>query len=92
MTFSEEQVEWIVVEVIRRLGLMSASHRGAAAEEHSSTHDELVLKDRVITLRLLEGRWTGVARLVVPPRAVVTPAVRDELKARKIEMVVRASD
>ena len=29
----------------------------------------------------------GVKRVVVQPRAVVTPAVRDELKAKKIELI-----
>jgi len=83
MTFTEEQVTAIVVEVIRRLGLLD----GVAVVERSSTTAELAVTDRVVTLRSLEGRLTNIAKLIVPPRAVVTPAVRDELKQRKIELV-----
>jgi hypothetical protein len=83
MTVSEEQIEWIVTEVIRRLGLLD----GVAVGERSSTAAELRLTDQVITLRTLEGRLANVARLVVLPRAVVTPTVKDELRARGIELV-----
>jgi hypothetical protein len=81
MTFDEEQVEWIVAEVMRRLGVATVVAGNGGAE--------LVLKERVVTMRLIEGRLAGVSRLVVPQCAVVTPAVRDELKQRKIELVSR---
>lgn len=86
MTFNEEQVEWIVREVIRRLGLV-----GASAEESGTPRSnvELCISERVVTLRTIEGRLAGARRLVVVPRAIVTPAVKDELKARKIELVFR---
>lgn len=80
MTFSEEQVERIVLEVIRRLGLL------ASPSQHRAT-SELALGERVITMRLVEGRLSGVNRLIVANRAVVTPSVRDELKQRNIELV-----
>ena len=82
MTLNEEQVEWIVAEVIRRLGLLLEGTReaGAAAAE-------LVMSENVITMRTIEGRLMGVKRVVVPRRAVMTPAVKDELKSRKIELV-----
>ena len=86
MTFTEEQVEWIVVEVIRRLGLLGAS---AEAQGAPQAQVELCLSERVVTLRTIEGRLASAKRLVVVPRAVVTPAVKDELKARNIELVVR---
>jgi len=84
MTFSEEQVEWIVVEVIRRLRV--------AGDERSSSPvaGELVIDARVVTLRSIEGRLAGVKRLVVVPRAVITPTVKDELKQRQIELVREA--
>ena len=82
MTLSEEQVEWIVAEVIRRLTAASTTaHEGEA---------ELVLKERVVTVRLIEGRLTNVKRVVVSPRAVVTPAVKDELKQRRIQLAREA--
>jgi hypothetical protein len=48
--------------------------------------DELVLTGQVITLADLDGCLATVRRVVVPPRAVVTPAVRDELLRRKIAL------
>ena len=99
MTFTEQQVEWIVVEVLRRLGFgvamgREANHGSPAANPPSSaapptaTHlDELRFNDGVITLWLIEGRLRGVTRVIIPPRAVVTPAVKDELKQRQIELV-----
>jgi hypothetical protein len=81
MTLNEEQVEWIVAEVMRRVGVASIAAGDGGAE--------LVLKERVVTMRLIDGRLAGVSRLVVPTRAVVTPAVKDELKHRKIELVIR---
>ncbi len=86
MTFTQEQVETIVLEVIRRLGLLVGDAK-VAVGERSSTTAELSLAEKVVTLRSIEGRLAGVQRLVVTRRAVVTPAVKDELKQRKIELV-----
>jgi hypothetical protein len=86
MTFSEEQIEWIVAEVIRRLRLLGAS---ADANGAPQSNVELCVNERVVTLRTIEGRLASVRRLVVVPRAIVTPAVKDELKARNVELVVR---
>ena len=83
MTFSEKQVEWIVVEVIRRLGLLE----GEAVDECNANTTELKVPDQVVTLRLLGGRLSDISRVVVSQRAVVTPAVKDELRMRKIELV-----
>ena len=91
MTVTPEQLEWIVQEVIRRLKAAAGDGRVAVGERSSTTAD-LRLTDKVITLRSLEGRLDGVSRLVVSPRAVVTPAVKDELKQRKIELVVMAGE
>jgi hypothetical protein len=81
MTYSEEQVEWIVREVLRRLG---ATRPGP---QHHAAGSDLHLTERVITMRSIEGRLHGVNQLVVPHRAVVTPAVKDELKQRKIQLI-----
>lgn len=84
MTFTQADVERIVAEVIRRLRGMEPSPAGAAP---ASVGHDLILTERVITLRTVEGRLGGVQRLLVPAKAVVTPAVRDELKKHKIELV-----
>ena len=87
MTFTEEQVEWIVRDVIRRLGLLEG--QSDIAKPGNSAMGELVVAERVVSMRSLEGRLANVARIVVSDRAVVTPAVRDELRSRKIELVRR---
>jgi hypothetical protein len=81
MTFTEQEVEWIVVEVLRRLGLAARSQGPVA------TTPELTLTDKVIAMRTIDGRLNGVKRLQVPAKAVVTPAVRDELIRLSIELV-----
>jgi hypothetical protein len=82
MTYTQQDVERIVLEVIRRLGL-----QGSPQAVAPTTGSELILTDPVITTRSVEGKLTGVARLVVTQRAVVTPSVRDELSDRQIELV-----
>lgn len=81
MTFNEEQVEWIVAEVIRRLRLVANDQAPSAAG------GELRLNDMVITMRTIEGRLSDIKRLSVRSKAVITPAVRDELKGRNIELL-----
>lgn len=95
MTLTEEQIDWIVAEVIRRLGVaLKQSANGAAVDQaanrgvvESPSKTDLRLTERLITLRTIEKQLAGVNRLVVPPKSVVTPAVKDELRARKIELV-----
>ncbi len=82
MTYTEQDVERIVLEVIRRLGLLASLPPTTPANG-----SELTLADRVVTLRSVQGKLTGVARLIVATRAVVTPAVHDELKQHRIELV-----
>jgi hypothetical protein len=78
MTVTPEQLEWIVQEVIRRLRLL---------ESNPPPTGELRLTECVVTLATLKDRMANVQRIVVTPRAVVTPAVRDELRQRTIELV-----
>ena len=54
MTFSEEQVEWIVAEVLRRLGVAGANARAC----HGGS--DLDVAERVVTMRSIEGRLAGV--------------------------------
>jgi hypothetical protein len=61
-----------------------APTRSAAAPVPSN--GELVVLRQVVTMSELEGRLEGVRRLVVPPQAVVTPSVRDELHRRNVTL------
>lgn len=83
MTFSEDQVERIVREVVRRLLALesSAGNRPALAEGNALTLDE-----RVISMETLRGRLEGVRRVAVTRRAVVTPAARDLLRERGVDL------
>lgn len=85
--YDAEFIEYIVQEVIRRLTAGGvAISRGASSSPPNDTKRELVLSERLITLATLAGRLEGVARVIVPRKALVTPAVRDELRARSIEL------
>jgi hypothetical protein len=58
----------------------------SAPSEPKAPADALVLTDRVVTLAQLEGRTAAMRRLIVPQGAVVTPAVRDELRRRRMTL------
>jgi len=82
MTLKAEEIERIVQEVIRRLT--------SAGVQVTKLKPTLELEDRLVTLASLEGRLEGIRQLVVLPKAVVTPSVRDELRDKKIELVRQA--
>ena len=84
---SSIEIEQIVRVVMQRLAAAGdlISGVGSIADTELS---ELVLRQRVITLASLEGQTLkGKQRLRVHPRAVVTPAVHDELRKFKVELV-----
>jgi len=83
--FDPEFMERIVQEVIRRLVERGVVVRLAANIDEA----ELAVSDKVVTLATLGGRLVGVKRLVVGGRAIVTPAVKDELNDRSIELIRR---
>lgn len=53
---------------------------------------ELALSNRLVTMADVEGRLSGIRRVVVPARAIVTPAVRDELLRRRVELRFASAD
>lgn len=83
--FDPELVEYIVAEVIRRLRQQGASF----ANEPKVGSGELVLDNHVVTLATLDRQLTEVRRVVVNTRAIVTPAVKDVLKEKGVELVRR---
>ncbi len=56
------------------------------ARVYSPRDGELTLPNKVITLATLENRLTGIRQIVVPPGAVITPAVRDLLAEKGIKV------
>ena len=86
-TINSELIERIVQEVIRRL-----VERGVVVGEATNddeTETEFAVSDRVITLATIDGRLIGVKRLLVGSHSIVTPAVKDELNNRSIELCRR---
>ena len=79
MRLTDAEIERIVREVIRRL-----TSAGVQVDNANST---LKVEGRLVTLATIEGRLEGIQQLVVQPKAVVTPSVRDELRDKKVELV-----
>lgn len=90
--WSEER---IVTEVLRRLRAVASADAPAptsnapapAVPAPPDPPGRLTLDQPLVTLATIAGRLTGVRQFVVRPRAVVTPAVRDELRSRGITLL-----
>lgn len=65
---------------------------GNTKTENTTAGSDLHLSLPVISVARLEGKLTGVKRLVVSPKAVVTPAAKDLLRERKIELARGTAD
>ena len=89
-------IELVVREVLRALGASAAppsppaplpsNGRGEPDAGRIRTEGQLVVCERVVTLAQLDGRLSGVKQVVVPPHAIVTPAVHDELARRNVTL------
>ena len=79
MRLTDAEIERIVREVIRRL-----TSAGVQVDTATST---LKIDKRLVTLATIEGQLEGIQKLVVMPKAGVTPSGRDELRDKKIELV-----
>jgi hypothetical protein len=77
MNLTERDIDWIVAEVVRRLAILSGGR-----EPPESTP----ITDKVITLETLK-KYQQHSELVVTPRAIITPAAKDELKQRNIRLI-----
>lgn len=92
-------LERVVQEVLRELNRLAgppplapaATPRTPSQSAVPAADGQLALSDRVVTLSLLEGRLAGLRKLVVSPTSLVTPAVRDELARRNVELIVGLS-
>jgi hypothetical protein len=56
------------------------------AGAQAAGNDELLLSVRLVTLDVIADRLEGIRRVIVGPKTVVTPAARDALRQRKIEL------
>lgn len=88
-------VETIVRRVMERLAeLKLVNHQGESGPREKDRADKtpgqvLELNDQVITLENIRGRLQETKTLVVKQKAVVTPAVHDELRSRGIKLETR---
>lgn len=78
---ADGEFERVVVEVIRRLGLPKSKNSTGRTVD-----GVFVAKERVITLASLADRLEGIKRIVAPAKGLVTPAARDLLKSKGIEL------
>ena len=97
MAGQQRDIEWIVGEVMRRL--MDAERaveetitetkmaKPPAKKRQEPKPGQLQLNHRVVTTAQIDGRLDGIRQVVVPVRAVVTPAVRDTLRKKRIALV-----
>jgi hypothetical protein len=78
------EIERIVREVLAEMG---ASPPLAASQGPVAAEGDVVVACRLVTLAAVADQLASARRLVVPPHAVVTPAVRDELRRRSVPLV-----
>jgi hypothetical protein len=90
MSLGQADIERIVREVMMQLKHVAqppAAPLPAAPPQTPVVHNsDLVIDDRVVTLDSIVGRLNGAKQVIVPPGALVTPSVRDELRRRGVEL------
>ena len=94
VTASTEDIQRIVREVMAQLGAASKIIAAPAAPADVSLavptaeHEgDLFVDSPVVTLESIAGRLHGARQLMVPPGALVTPAVRDELRRNGVALI-----
>ncbi|MGN6547137.1 MAG: hypothetical protein ACTHK7_18945 [Aureliella sp.] len=88
MQLSTIDIEQIIRVVMERLAAAGDLMEGVAEmAEPTGQSTELVIQDRVVTTHLVEAQLDGKRTLRIGHRAVVTPAVLDLLRAKRIELV-----
>ncbi|MCA9172425.1 MAG: hypothetical protein KDB23_32395 [Planctomycetales bacterium] len=98
MSHSESSLQATIEQLVRdALAQVAGASQGStadAAPAQPTSHDaassafanSAVLRDRLITLQSLESLPASVSELRVGLKAIVTPAVLDELKRRKLTL------
>ncbi|MGO9110139.1 MAG: hypothetical protein ACLP9L_12975 [Thermoguttaceae bacterium] len=91
-TASTEDIQRIVREVMAQLGAspttVSTPAPAAPTAAPPAVRDgDVYVDSRVVTLESITGRLQGAKQLIVPPGALVTPSVRDELRRKGVALV-----
>ncbi|TWT29998.1 hypothetical protein [Blastopirellula retiformator] len=92
MQLSPEQVDRIVRLVVQQVRALEKSPAATSVQlapsvEISSDGSEVALADKVVTVETLEGKIGGAKSLVVSPKAIVTPAARDQLREKGVRLL-----
>jgi hypothetical protein len=90
MNLSEIEIEQVVREVLLRLATPATSSAPKAIP--TKTNNQLRLTKTVVTLTDLQGQLTGIQELILPPRAVITPAARDLLREQGVAITYAAKN
>lgn len=87
-------IERIVREVVSRLKVGNAQNAqngdSVKTENRADTEKQtgtLTLAEKVVSMETLGGQLNNVSQLRLQPKAVLTPAARDELRDRGIEII-----
>jgi hypothetical protein len=85
-------IDTIVRQVLADLSARGASQMPKPVAKpvvvKAETPDTLRLLDSPVTLASLEGRLDGVREVVISPKAIVTPSVRDLLYRKEIKLAL----
>ena len=79
-------VENIVREVLARL-----NHSPAAAPADELVAGELSIEGKIVAIEQLQGKLAGIRQVSVPRGAIVTPAARDLLKEKNVQLAWRVA-
>lgn len=85
-----EAIVRLVVERVLRESTTNGNKQAAAPanpqSNSQSSSQRLRLGTKLLTLEVLRGKLDGISIVEVNPKTIVTPAVKDELRDRGIEM------
>ncbi|HEY2759321.1 MAG TPA: hypothetical protein VGI75_01220 [Pirellulales bacterium] len=93
MSEANQNVDRIVSEVLARLRAGGGSNNlvgptgSEAIAKSGNRGGDLMLNENVISEVTIADRLAGVERLIVPPRAVITPTARDILRDENVTIV-----
>jgi hypothetical protein len=90
MNLADEQKQWIVQEVLRRLqgaaAVESPARDSTTVEPGDAAQGEAHLDQPVITLQDISALPSTITALAVRARALITPAAQDELQQRGLRV------
>ncbi|GHT32848.1 hypothetical protein FACS1894214_4800 [Planctomycetales bacterium] len=84
-------IDDIVQRVLADLTAVPAVSKPAAVQETAAA-DGVYISDKVISLSTIKEQLGKGKRLFIPPKSILTPSAKDEIKKRNIEIAVAITD